>query len=109
EETRLSDAVASVSIAIHSAIRRYQGAARAIELARQSLSLAADGLALANLRAELGQAPASEVMDAELERAAQELALVDACEQLLTLERELERLLDFYPGQLVWFIKEVTK
>lgn len=70
------------------------------ELALESLGRAKERLGLAELRMELGQLTRLDLMEARLEYAQREVAAVEAAAALLGAERELERLLDLYPGEL---------
>ncbi|MDR2103501.1 MAG: TolC family protein [Treponema sp.] len=70
------------------------------ELALKSLDHAKERLRLAELRMDLGQLTRLDLMEARLEYAQREVAAVEAAAALLGAERELERLLDLYPGEL---------
>jgi outer membrane protein TolC len=93
---------------IHEALGR--GAVYALEkcglmdrqrkLAVESLDSAGERLRLAELRMELGQLTRIDLMEARLEYTRREIAAVEAAVALLEAERNLERLLDLYPGEL---------
>jgi outer membrane protein TolC len=70
------------------------------ELAVASLNSAGDRLRLAELRMELGQLTRLDLMEARLEYTQRQVAAVEAAAALLEAERNLERLLDLYPGEL---------
>jgi outer membrane protein TolC len=70
------------------------------KLAVESLDSAGERLRLAELRMELGQLTRIDFMEARLEYTRREIAAVEAAVALLDAERNLERLLDLYPGEL---------
>lgn len=69
-------------------------------LVRDQLRVAEQKKELVQIRRNLGQATALDVMKAQMEYAEQEIALVDAYAGLLQAERGLEQLLDLDPGGL---------
>jgi outer membrane protein TolC len=70
------------------------------ELAVESLNQAGERLRLAELRMELGQLTRLDLMEARLEYTQREVAAVETAAAVLEAERELERFLDLYPGEL---------
>lgn len=103
-EYALEAASKRIARAAVSAASAYRNALRGIEVARRSLELAEARRELVALRLELGQARRSELVNAGLERAGYELALLDAAAALLSAERALERLLDLETGGLREFV-----
>lgn len=105
-EAALAAASTRVSRGAVSAATAYRNALRGIDAAKRSLELAEARRELVALRLRLGQARRSELMEAGLERAGKELALLDATVALLSAERALERSLDLEAGRLGDFIRD---
>jgi len=81
-------------VTLELAERKRDAAARALELADARAGLE-------RLRASIGQAVRSEVIQAELARAEKAIELVDAAAAMVVAVRELEKLLDLAPGELL--------
>ena len=69
-------------------------------LAKEALELEGERFRLAELRLSLGEITRIDLMEVHLDYARRESALVEAAVMVLEAERELERLLDFGPGEL---------
>jgi outer membrane protein TolC len=69
-------------------------------LALEALELEGERYRLSELKLELGQFTRLELMEARLDYAKREVAVVDAAVSLLKGERELERMLGLKPGEL---------
>ncbi|AEF83402.1 TolC family protein [Leadbettera azotonutricia] len=69
-------------------------------LAVETLELEREKYRLGELKLDLGKLTRLELMDARLDYAEKEIAAVEAAIALLEGERELEKLLDFSPGEL---------
>lgn len=109
-EDALEAASKRVARAAVSAASAYRNALRGVEVAKRSLELAEARRELVALRLALGLARRSELVKAGLERAGNELTLLDAATALLSAERALERLLDIEAGGLMDFVdKELYK
>lgn len=103
-EAALAAASKRVARAAVSAATAYRNALRGIDAAKRSLELAEARRELVAKRLGLGLARRSELVKAGLERAGEELALLDAASALISAERALERLLDLDAGGLAGFV-----
>ena len=74
-------------------------------LALEALKLEGEKFRLAELKLDLGEITRLELMEARLNHAKREAAVVEAAAALLRAERELERLLDLGPGELFLLAK----
>ena len=106
EYTRYERALEEAFLAAERALRICELRERRRVLAFSSLRLEEDKYQLAELKLSLGEITRLELMEARLNLAKVEAALVDAAVAVLQAERDLERLLDFGPGELSSFLKD---
>ena len=71
----------------------------------ETLALEGEKFRLAELKMSLGEITRIELMEARIDQAKQEAALVEAAAALLQAERELEKFLDLAPGELSLLIE----
>ena len=101
QEQLLSRLVAKARRMARAALVSMELAQRKRDAAANALELAASRARLARLKASVGQAVRTEAVRAELARAERAIDLVDAAAAMVAAERELERLLDIAPGELL--------
>jgi outer membrane protein TolC len=77
-------------------------------IAVEAIGLAAERYRLEEIRLGLGQITRLDLMEAFITYTQKEVAAVEAAISMLEAERELERLLDFRPGELAVFAASIT-
>jgi len=100
ERSRYETAVKEIHAAAERGVRRCALMDRRRILALEALELEGKKFHLAELKLGLGEITRIELMEARLNYAKREAAVVEAAVALLHAERELERLLDLGPGEL---------
>ncbi|MCL2231528.1 MAG: TolC family protein [Treponema sp.] len=100
ERSRYEIAVKEIHAAAERGVRTCALLDRRRILAQEALELEGKKFHLAELRLSLGQLTRIDLMEARLNYAKREAAVVEAAAALLHAERELERLLDLAPGEL---------
>ena len=109
ELTRYETTLREVHIAAERGVRMCSLLDRRRILAREALELEEQKFRLAELKLNLGEITRIELMEARLDYAKREAALIEAAVALLQAERELERLLDLGPGELSLLAKTSDK
>ena len=79
------------------------------KLAVDAISLAAERYRVEQARLDLGYITRLDLMEALIEYTQKEIAAVEAAVTVLEAERELERILDFKPGELAAFAASAKK
>ena len=100
ERSRYEAALKEVRSAAERGIKECSMLDKKRILAAQALELEEDKFRLAEIKLSLGEITRLDLMEARLDYAKREAALVDAAVQVQRAERALERLLDIGPGDL---------
>ncbi|MCL2318483.1 MAG: TolC family protein [Treponema sp.] len=100
ERTRYETTLKDVLAAAERGVKKCSLLDRKRSLSLEALKLEGEKFRLAELRLSLGEITRVDLMEARLDYAKQESAVVEAAAVLLEAERELERLLDLGPGEL---------
>ncbi len=100
-EELLARLIAKARRAARTAVVALKLAEQTRNAAARALGLADDRMAQEVLRASIGQAVHLEVVQAELARSEKAIDLVDAAAAMVAAARELEKLLDLAPGDLL--------
>ena len=100
ERSRYETALKEVHTAAERGIKKCALLDKKRVLAMEALELEAERFRIMELKLSLGQIKRTELMDARLDYAKREAALVEAAAAVLRAERDLERLLDLEPGEL---------
>ena len=100
ERTRYETAIKEIHVAAERGVRTCALLDRRLILAQEALELEGKKFHLAELRLSLGEITRIDLMEARVNYAKREAAVVEAAVALLQAERELERLLDLGPGEL---------
>lgn len=100
-EELLTRLIAKARRAARTAVVALKLAEQTRNAAARALGLADDRMAQEVLRASIGQAVHLEVVRAELARSEKAIDLVDAAAAMVAAARELEKLLDLAPGDLL--------
>ena len=100
EQSRYETALKEIYLAADRGVKKCLLLDKKRVLAIEALELEAEKFRLAELRLSLGEITHVELMEARLDYAKREAAIVEAAAAVLQAERELERLLDLGPGEL---------
>jgi outer membrane protein TolC len=100
ENAKYRAAFKEVGLMAENGVERCVFLERKRVLALQALDLEGQRYGLSELKLELGKLTRVELMEARLDYAASEVAVVEAAVSLLKGERELERILGLKPGEL---------
>lgn len=100
ELSRYETALKEIRVAAERGVRNGTLLDKRRVLALKALELEERKFLLAELKLSLGEITRIELMEARLDYAKREAALVEAAVAVLQAERELERLLDLGPGEL---------
>lgn len=100
ERSRYEAALKEVLAAAERGVKKCALLDRRRVLALDALELEGERFRLAELKLSLGEITRIDLMEARLDYAKQEAAVVEAAAAVLQAERELERLLDLGPGEL---------
>ena len=100
ERTRYETAIREVRTAAERGIKKCGLLDRRRLLALKALALEREKFQLTELKLSLGEITRIDLMEARLDFAKREAAVVEAAVAVLEAEREIERLLDLGPGEL---------
>jgi len=103
EHSRYETLIREVHAAAERAVQKCELLDRKRIVALNALELEGEKLRLAELKLSLGEITRIDMMEARLDYAGQEAAVVEAAVAVLRAERELEKFLDLSPGELSLF------
>ena len=103
ERSRYETASKEIRSAAERGVKKCELLDKRRALAVEAFKLEGEKFRLAELKLSLGEITRLDLMEARLDYAKREAALVEAAAAVLQAERELERLLDLAPGELSAF------